>query len=170
MKKWIKHFINSAGTSIFFVSKKNDDFYFCVDYWALNKITIKNHHTLSLISETLDWLIEIRWFIKFNLKNAYHWLCIKHNDEWKIVFHMWYEHFKYIIMLFSLSNVSATFQAYINKILTDIIDVFCVVYFDDILIYSNLLKEHWNYVKQILKCLCKFQLFANLKKCAFAVQ
>ena len=45
-------------------------------------------------------------------------------------------------MSFGLFNVSAIFQAYINKILTDMIDVFYVVYFNDILIYSSLLKKH----------------------------
>ena len=83
---------------------------------------------------------------------------------------MWYDHFKYMVMSFGLSNVPATFQAYINKALAGMIDVFCVVYLDDILIYSSLLKEHWGHIRQILKCLHKFQLFANLKKCAFAVQ
>ena len=75
-----------------------------------------------------------------------------------------------MIMLFDLFNVSATFQVYINKTLADMIDVFYVIYFNDILIYNSLLKKHWNHVRQILKCLHKFQFFANLKKCAFAVQ
>ena len=131
---------------------------------------IKNHHVLPLINEILNWLIEVRWFIKFNLKNAYHWLCIRHSNEWKTAFCMWYDHFKYIIMLFNLFNASVTFQTYINKILTDMIDVFCVVYFNNILIYSSSLEKHWNHIKQVLKCLCKFQFFINLKKCAFAVQ
>ena len=73
-------------------------------------------------------------------------------------------------MPFGLSNVPATFQAYINKALAGMVDVFCVVYLDDILIYSSSLEEHWGHIRQILECLCKFQLFANLKKCAFAVQ
>ena len=73
-------------------------------------------------------------------------------------------------MPFGLFNVSATFQAYINKTLTGMVDVFCVVYLDDILIYSSSLMEHWGHIRQILKHLHKFQLFANLKKCAFAVQ
>ena len=73
-------------------------------------------------------------------------------------------------MSFGLFNAPATFQAYINKALADMVDVFYVVYLNDILIYSSLLKEHWDYIRQVLKCLCKFQFFANLKKCAFAVQ
>ena len=75
-----------------------------------------------------------------------------------------------MIMSFDLFNVPATFQAYINKALTDMMNVFYVVYLNDILIYNSSLKKHWDYIKQILKCLHKFQLFTNLKKCAFAVQ
>ena len=136
----------------------------------MNKITIKNCHTLPLINETLNWLIKARWFIKFNLKNVYHWLCIRYNDEWKMTFRIQYNHFKYIIMSFNLSNAPVTFQVYINKILASMIDVFYVVYLNDILIYSSLLKKHWDHIRQVLKCLCKFQFFANLKKCAFTVQ
>ena len=73
-------------------------------------------------------------------------------------------------MLFSLFNTSVIFQTYINKTLTDIINIFYIVYFNDILIYSNSLKKHWDYIKQILKHLYKFQFFINLKKCVFAVQ
>ena len=113
----------------------------------MNKITIKNHYTLPFINKTLNWLIEIRWFIKFNLKDVYHQLHIRHSNEWKMIFHIQYDHFEYMIMSFGLFNMPATFQAYINKVLTDIIDVFCVVYLDDILIYSNLLKKHWDHVK-----------------------
>ena len=147
IKRWIRHFISSAEILIFFVFKKNDDLHFCINYWVLNKIIIKNHHALPLINETLNWLIRARWFIKFNLKNTYHWLCIRHSNEWKMIFHTWYDHFEYIIMSFDLFNASATFQAYINKALADMINVFYVVYFDDILIYSSSLKEHWNYIK-----------------------
>ena len=55
---------------------------------------------------------------------------------------MQYNHFEYMIMSFGLFNVPATFQAYINKALAGMVNVFYVVYFNDILIYSSLLKEH----------------------------
>lgn len=70
-------------------------------------------------------------------------------------------------MSFGLTNAPATFQAYINKALVGLVDVFCVVYLDDILIYSSFLKEHQHHVKQILKMLRRYKLYANLKKCAF---
>ncbi len=71
-KHWIKHFISSTDTSILFIFKKNDNFHLCMNYQDLNKIIIKNHHSLFLINETLDRLNQVKQFIKLNLKNAYH--------------------------------------------------------------------------------------------------
>lgn len=70
-------------------------------------------------------------------------------------------------MPFGLSNAPATFQAYINQALVGLVDVTCVVYFDDILIYSENIDEHTHAVRQVLKWLQQYQLFANLEKCEF---
>ena len=86
MKKWIKHFINSAEVFIFFISKKNESLHLCVDYCVLNKIIIKNRYALSLISKTLNCMMKAQKFSKINLKDAYHCLCIKEDHEWKTVF------------------------------------------------------------------------------------
>ncbi len=112
-KEWIKHFISSIETFILFIFKKNDSLYLCMNYQDLNKITVKNYYSLSLISETLNKFNQVKQFIKLNLKNAYHHLRIQHEDEWKMMFHTHYDHFKYMIMLFNLINVSVTFQTYI---------------------------------------------------------
>ncbi len=68
---------------------------------------------------------------------------IREGNEWKTVFRTHYGYFKYQVMLFGLTNVPATFQGYINKILAKKLDVFVIVYLDDILIYiENKGKEH----------------------------
>jgi len=81
VKKWIQHFISSAEASVLFVLKNEESLYLCVDYRDLNKITIKNCHSLLLISETLNWLSEVKMFIKLDLKNAYHCIRIKKDNE-----------------------------------------------------------------------------------------
>ena len=53
-KKWIRHFISSTSASIFFVSKKNDELRFCMNYRELNKVILKNRYSLSLITQMLD--------------------------------------------------------------------------------------------------------------------
>ncbi len=168
-KEWIKHFVSSTDAFILFILKKNDSFCLCMNYWDLNKITVKNHHSLSLISETLDRLSWVKQFTKLNLKNAYHCLRIQREDEWKTTFHTRYDHFEYMIISFNLINVSIIFQTYINKILTKLLNNFCVVYLNDILIFFVEKIDHIDHVKQILKKLRKFKLYASLKKCAFFI-
>ena len=73
-------------------------------------------------------------------------------------------------MPFGLANALATFQAYINKALVGLIDVTCVVYLDDILIYSAKTAEHWLHVQQVLERLRRFGLFANQRKCQFCTR
>ena len=136
-KGWIQHSTSLAGFLILFVLKKNNGLRLYVDYRELNKVTIKNRHPLSLISETLDRLNEVKRFTKLNLKDAYHRIRIRKGDEWKTAFRTRYDHFEYLIMSFDLINASTTFQTYINKSLTSLINNFCVVYLNDILIYSS---------------------------------
>jgi len=169
MKEWIKHFVSSTDASILFIFKKNDSLHLCMNYQDLNKITVKNHHSLSLISETLDKLNKVKQFTKLNLKNIYHHLRIQCKDKWKTMFCTYYDHFKYMIMSFNLINASVIFQTYINKILTELLNNFCIVYLNNILIFFVKKIDHVDHVKQILKRLRKFKLYASLKKYEFFI-
>lgn len=100
--------------------------------------------------------------------NAYHQIMIKEGDKWKIVFHIRYNHFKYQVMLFGLSNIQKNFQGYINKILAKKLDIFVIIYLDDIFInIKDLGQSHITAVRWALDVLRKNSLFAQLKKCCF---
>ncbi len=86
-----------------------------------------------------------------------------------MMFHTHYDHFEYMIMLFDLINASVIFQIYINKILTELLNDFYVVYLNDILIFFIKKIDHVDHMKQILKKLRKFKLYASLKKCEFFI-
>ena len=157
-KGWIQHSTSPAGAPILFVPKKDRGLRLCVDYKGLNKVTVKNCHPLPLISETLDCLTSAKVFTKLNLKDAYNRIRIRKGDEWKTAFRTRHGHFEYLVMPFGLTNAPATFQTYINKSLTGLIDKFFVVYLDDILIYSDAQLEHLDHVKQVLEHLRRFGL------------
>jgi hypothetical protein len=163
----IKHSINSIETSVFFVFKKNEKLQLCVDYRSLNKIIRKNRHSLSLIIQMLNQLKDCRFFIKIDLTDAYNRIRIKKNDKWKTTFRIRYEHFEYLMMLFDLANASITFQVYINKTFNELINNFCVMYLNDILIFFKNRKSHVKHIRKMLKRLRANHLFANLEKCFF---
>jgi len=71
-------------------------------------------------------------------------------------------------MSFELVNAPATFQAYINWALAEHMNFICVVYLNDILIYSQSEEEHKRHVCEILEQLQHYKLFVNLKKCVFS--
>ena len=81
IKRWIKFSVSSANASIFFVFKKNEKLRLCVNYKDLNAIIIKNRHLLSFIIKTLNRLCGVKRFTKLNLKNVYHHIQIKRDDE-----------------------------------------------------------------------------------------
>ena len=125
---------STSNTPILFVPKPNGVLQLCVDYRGLNNITIKNWYLLSLVGESLDRLYQAKQYIKLNLTDAYYRICIKKAVKWKTAFRTRYGHYKYCVMPFGLANASATFHSYINKCLAKKLDVFCIVYLDDILI------------------------------------
>ena len=100
-------------------------------------MTIKNRYPLPLIGESLDRLGRAKRFTQLDLTSAYHWMRIWEGDEWKTAFRISYGHFEYQVIPFNLSNTSASFQGYINKILAERFDIFVIVYLDDMLIYTE---------------------------------
>jgi len=155
--------------SVLFVKKFEEELCFCMNYWNLNVITVKNQYSLSLISEMLNHLSRAKIFIKLNIISAFNWLRIKEEDEALIIFHTWFELFKYLVMLFNLCNESVLFQKYINNILYEHLNKFCTAYLNDILIYFNNELKHEIHVKFILRKLQEADLQMNIIKCEFHI-
>ena len=126
-----------AGAPIFFVRKPDGSFRLSVDYRGLNNLTIKNWYPLPLVGESLDRLGRAKRFTQLDLTSVYHRMQIKEGDEWKTAFRTRYGHFEYQVMPFGLSNAPASFQGNINKILAKKLNIFVMVYLDDILIYTE---------------------------------
>lgn len=105
--------------------------------------------------------------MKLDLWDTYHHIWIEKRQKQITAFQTCYRQFKYTVILFRLANASATFQAYINQILSNLLDVYCIIYLDDILIYSDLEEEYIKHIHTVLEQLQKFNLFIKLLKCKF---
>jgi hypothetical protein len=169
-KGFIRASTSPAASPVLFAKKPGGGLRFCVDYRGLNAITIKNRYPLPLIQETLSRLSKAKFYTKLDVIGAFNQIRIAEGDEWMTAFNTRYGLFETLVMPFGLTNAPATFQARINEILRPFLDIYCTAYIDDILIYSDNLKEHRKHVNAILTAIGEVGLKLDIKKCAFEVQ
>ena len=142
----------------------------CINYRALNKITIKNKYMIPLIADLFDQLGKAWYFTKLDLRSEYYQVHIAKGDEPKTACTIRYGSFEFLVMPFGLTNAPATFCTLMNKVLQSFIDRFVVLYLDDIMVYSTTLEEHAQHLGQVLQVLRDNELFLKMEKCSFAQQ
>ena len=124
---------------------------FCVDYHALNTVTVKNWYLIPLINKTFGKLANAVCFMKLDIIAAFNWMRIKEGQEWMTAFNMRHGQFEYLVMPFGLCNILGTFQSYFNNFLRKYLDVFCMTYLNNVLVYSTKEEEHKGHVLDMLK-------------------
>ncbi|WVZ75698.1 LOW QUALITY PROTEIN: hypothetical protein U9M48_023733 [Paspalum notatum var. saurae] len=152
---------------VLFVDKKDGTRRMCVDYRALNDVTIKNKYPLPRIDDLFDQLQGACVFSKIDLRSGYHQLKIRPSDIPKTAFITRFGLYEYTVMSFGLTNASAYFMNLMNKVFMEYLDKFVVVFIDDILIYSKTEEEHEEHLRLVLQKLRDHKLYAKLSKCEF---
>ena len=108
---FIRPSVSPWASPVLFIAKKNGKLRFCVDYRALNKLTVKNRFPLPTMDVLMDKLHGSRIFSKIDLQSAYHQIRIHPNDIEKSAFVTPFGLFEYTVLPFSMCNASATFQS-----------------------------------------------------------
>ncbi|GKC02376.1 putative reverse transcriptase domain-containing protein [Tanacetum coccineum] len=149
--------------------RRMDDgsFRMCIDYWELNKLTVKNRYSLPRIDDLFDQLQGSSVYSKIDLRLGYHQIRVREEDIPKTAFRTRYGHYEFQVMPFGLTNAPAVFMDLMNRVCKPYLDKFVIVFIDDILIYSKNKKEHEEHLKLILELLKKEELLAKFSKCEF---
>jgi hypothetical protein len=156
------------GASAIFVPKPDGTLRVCIDYRAINKITVKNKYPLPRIDDLLDKLTGAKYFSSLDLQTGFHQVPIQERDIEKTAFRTPFGHYEWTVLPLGLCNSAPTFQMVMNNTFKDYVDKFVLVYMDDILIFSKSEEEHKVHLKLVLERLreCNFKL--RLKKCSFS--
>ena len=140
-----------------FIRKKDGFLRLCIDYWELNKVTIKNNYPLQ----------RALVFSKADLRSVYHQLRIKEEDIPKTAYRTKYGRYKFTVMSFGLTNPLVAFMDLMNRVFKNFLVTFVIVFIDDILIYSKIEEEHETQLKMVLVGLQTHQLYVKFSECEF---
>jgi hypothetical protein len=167
-KGFIKPSSSPWGSPILFVNKKDGGTRMCVDYRALNQLTVKNCYPLPRLDDIFDKLRHAQFFSKIDLRSGYHQIRLDPDSVPLTAFRTKYGLYEFLVLPFGLTNAPAIFMSLMNDVFRDCLDKFVMVYLDDILIYSSTYEEHIDHLRHALVLLRKNSLFAKLSKCEFA--
>ncbi|CAI7822009.1 unnamed protein product [Closterium sp. NIES-54] len=139
----------------------------CIDYRALNRVTIKSRFRIPRADELIDQLRTVWVFSKIDLRGGYHQIRVNPPDCQKTAFRTRYRSSEYTVMPFRLTNAPETFQMIMNEAFRPLLDKCVLVYLDDILIYSPDRAQHLHNIEAVFKILSENRLLTKASKSEF---
>ena len=156
------------SSNVVIVRKKDGTIRFCVDFRKLNNRTIKDAYTIPRTEETLHLLACAKYFTKLDLRSGYWQVEIEEEDKPKTAFQVgtlgFYEFHR---MPFGLCNAPATFQRLMEMCMGDMNLRDCLVYLDDVIIFSTTFEEHIDRLQAVFSRLKEFNLKLKATRCEF---
>ena len=163
----IKPSTSEWASTVLLVPKPDGTKRFCVDYRKLNSLTIKGSYPLPKMDECLDSLGDANFFTTLDANCGYWQLNLREEDRHKTAFVCHEGCFEYLRMAFGLCNAPASFQRTMDMVLNGYRWKTCLVYLDDVIIFSKNFDDHLKHVQEILQCLRDAGFSLKLKKCDF---
>ena len=150
------------------LARKHDGaFCKCVDYRRLNQCTVKDAQPLPRADDVLEAVGGARWFSRLDLASGYWQMPVAAKDRPKTVFSTHRGQFQFKVMPFGSTNGPASFTRLMNLALDGLPWIYCLVYLDDIIVWSATFDEHLHRLRQVFDGIRKAGLKLKPAKCQF---
>ena len=166
-RKQIRVSSSPYASRVLFVKKPDGSLRLCVDYRALNAITIRNRCPIPNISDLRSQIRGMKYCTKFDLRDGYYNIRMHPDSIEKTAFKCAFGLFEYTVLPFGLTNAPAVFSQMMNRIFGDLFGICVIAYLDDIVVFSKTRKQHVLDVKTVLERMASNSLHIKLKKCYF---
>ena len=153
------------ASNVVLVRKKDGSHRLCVDYRAVNAATYKDTYPLPHIDTCLGSMNGAVWFSTLDLRSGYHAIPIKESDRDKTAFITRRGCFRYKVLPFGLTTAPSVFQRLMDLVLCGLTYVTCLVYLDDIIVYSRDFDSHMQHLQEVFERLREANLKLHIKKC-----
>ena len=153
------------ASPVVLVKKKSGETRFCVDYRKLNDISIKDAYPLPRIDDCLDALAGAKCFSTLDLASGYWQVGLTDQAKEKSAFVTNSGLYQWKVMPFGLCNAPSTFERLMEKVLAGLTWQICLVYLDDVIVFSRTVEEHISRLETILQKLIQAGLKLKPKKC-----
>src|SRR6266498_2914356 len=142
----------------------------CINYAPLNEVTEKDSGPIPIIKEYLSLFHGVKWLTVLDLASVYWQILLTKRSRKYTAFLTAYGLYQFKVMSFRLVNTLAIFQRHMNDVLRDYLRKFCLVYLDNIIIYSKSLKNHKQHVRKVLQAIRSAGLKLKPAKCKWFKQ
>ena len=163
----ITHSQSSWSAPVIMVVKPDGSYRMCIDYRRLNKLTVKDVYPLPRIQDMLNSLNGAQFMSSLDLLKGFYQIPVADEDRHKTAFSTTFGHYEFQRMPFGLTNAPATFQRFLDVTLAGLVPSICMVYIDDIFIFSRSFDVHIADLQTVFNALRKASLQLNIAKCHF---
>ncbi|KAK3893315.1 hypothetical protein Pcinc_002871 [Petrolisthes cinctipes] len=161
----VQQSLNVRPSAVVLVRKKDGSVRCCVDYRALNEVTVKDAYPLPRIDDTLDALSGAKWFSTLDMKAGYHQVKVAEKDREKTAFSYGRGLWQFKVMPFGLCNASATFERLMDRVLEGLHWQTALIYLDDVTVFGQTFNQELERLSEVFNRIRAAHLKLNPKKC-----